>query len=80
MSPKSRPEGKSGPKRVSAEGKPVSDDDVLLELKGVSRTFDVSPPWLNRVLERKPRVLLRAVENVDLTIRRGETLGLVEVG
>ena len=30
-----------------------------LELKGVSRTFDVSPPWLNRVLERKPRVLLR---------------------
>jgi peptide/nickel transport system ATP-binding protein len=76
MSPKGRHEGKSGPKRVSAEGKPVSDE-VLLELKGVSRTFDVSPPWLNRVLERKPRVLLRAVENVDLTIRRGETLGLV---
>jgi len=51
--------------------------DVLLELSGVSRTFDVSPPWLNRVIERKPRVLLRAVENVDLAIRRGETLGLV---
>jgi len=65
------------PKRVSAEGNPVSDGDVLLELRGVSRTFDVSPPWLNRVLERKPRVLLRAVENVDLSIRRGETLGLV---
>ena len=50
---------------------------MLLELKGVSRTFDVSPPWLNRVLERKPRVLLRAVESVDLAILRGETLGLV---
>jgi peptide/nickel transport system ATP-binding protein len=55
----------------------MAANDVLLELAGVSRTFDVSPPWLNRVLERKPRVLLRAVESVDLAIRRGETLGLV---
>ena len=55
----------------------MASGDVLLELSGVSRTFDVSPPWLNRVLERKPRVLLRAVESVDLAIRRGETLGLV---
>ena len=28
-------------------------------------------------IERKPRVLLKAVDGVDLTIRRGETLGLV---
>jgi peptide/nickel transport system ATP-binding protein len=49
----------------------------LLELVDVTRYFDVSPPWLNRVLERKPRVLLKAVEAVNLTIRRGETLGLV---
>ena len=55
----------------------MGTSDVLLELAGVSRTFDVSPPWLNRVLERKPRVLLRAVESVDLAIHRGETLGLV---
>jgi peptide/nickel transport system ATP-binding protein len=39
--------------------------------------FDVSPPWLNRVLERKPRVLLKAVDGVSLDIRRGETVGLV---
>ncbi|MCL4763976.1 MAG: ATP-binding cassette domain-containing protein, partial [Burkholderiales bacterium] len=51
--------------------------EVLLELVDVARWFDVSPPWLNRVLERKPRVLLRAVDGVDVTIRRGETLGLV---
>ena len=51
--------------------------DALLELDDVARYFDVSPPWLNRVLERKPRVLLKAVDGVDLAIRRGETLGLV---
>ena len=49
----------------------------LLELDGVSRDFDVSRPWLNRVLEHEPRRLLRAVERVSLTIDRGETLALV---
>jgi peptide/nickel transport system ATP-binding protein len=49
----------------------------LLQLAGVARYFDVSPPWLNRVLERKERVILKAVDGVDLAIRKGETLGLV---
>jgi peptide/nickel transport system ATP-binding protein len=66
--------GRRGP---GSEGRAAAAGEVLLELDGVSRTFDVSPPWLNRVLERKPRVLLHAVESVDLAIRRGETLGLV---
>jgi peptide/nickel transport system ATP-binding protein len=46
-------------------------------MTGVARFFDVSPPWLNRVLERKGRVILKAVDGVDLAIRKGETLGLV---
>jgi peptide/nickel transport system ATP-binding protein len=54
-----------------------SSDDVLLEITDVARHFDVSPPWLNRVLERKPRVLLKAVDGVSLKLNRGETLGLV---
>src|SRR5438876_10804322 len=49
----------------------------LVELIDVARHFDVSPPWLNRVLERKPRALLKAVDGVSFTIARGETLGLV---
>ncbi len=49
----------------------------LLELAGVARDFDVSPPWLDRVLEGRGRVLLHAVAGVDLAIRKGETLGLV---
>jgi len=53
------------------------NDQPLVELVDVAKTFDVSPPWLNRLLERKPRALLRAVNGVDLAIARGETFGLV---
>jgi peptide/nickel transport system ATP-binding protein len=49
----------------------------LLSVRAVSRDFDVSPPWLNRVLERAPRRLLRAVDDVSFDVERGETLGLV---
>jgi len=51
--------------------------DALLEMRGVVRHFDVSPPWLNRVLERRQRAVVKAVDGVDLTIAKGETLGLV---
>src|SRR6266404_1951835 len=49
----------------------------LVELIDVARYFDVSPPWLNRVIERKPRQILRAVDGVSFAIEKGETLGLV---
>ena len=49
----------------------------LVALNDVARTFDVSPPWLDRVLERKPRAVLKAVDGVSLAIDSGETLGLV---
>src|SRR5437762_2140639 len=52
-------------------------NEPLLELTDVARYFDVSPPWLDRVLERKDRAVLKAVDGVDLALRRGETLGLV---
>ncbi|MSQ54618.1 MAG: ATP-binding cassette domain-containing protein [Betaproteobacteria bacterium] len=50
---------------------------ALLELEGAGRDFDVSKPWLNRVLEGEPRRLLRAVDGVSLEIEKGETLALV---
>ncbi|MBS0315442.1 MAG: ATP-binding cassette domain-containing protein [Burkholderiales bacterium] len=50
---------------------------ALVELANVSKTFDVSPPWLNRVIERKPPTYLHAVSDVSFSIARGETLALV---
>ncbi|MFN3483075.1 MAG: ABC transporter ATP-binding protein [Rhabdaerophilum calidifontis] len=39
--------------------------------------FDVSRPWLNRVLEGQPRAFLKAVDGVSFAIRKGETFALV---
>jgi len=49
----------------------------LLELSGVRRDFDVSRPWLNRLIEGEPRRFLRAVDDVSFTVQPGETLALV---
>jgi peptide/nickel transport system ATP-binding protein len=49
----------------------------LVQAHDLAKVFDVSPPWLNRVLERKPRALLRAVDGVSFSIDRGKTLALV---
>ncbi len=49
----------------------------LVRAQNLSKTFDVSSPWLNRLLERKPRQWLRAVDDVSFSIDPGTTLGLV---
>ena len=49
----------------------------LVEVHGLSKTFDVSPAWLNRVLERKARQFVHAVDGIDFSIERGKTLALV---
>ena len=51
--------------------------NAILEVDALERRFDVSAPWLNRLIERKPRKTLRAVDGVDFTIQRGQTLALV---
>jgi len=49
----------------------------LVQAQDLAKTFDVSPPWLNRVLEGRPRLLLHAVDGVSFDIERGKTLALV---
>jgi peptide/nickel transport system ATP-binding protein len=49
----------------------------FLSVTGLARYFDVSPPLLNRVIERRKRLALKAVDGLDFAIRRGETFALV---
>ena len=49
----------------------------LVVAHDLAKTFDVSAPWLNRVLEGQPRQLLHAVDGVSFEIQRGQTLALV---
>jgi peptide/nickel transport system ATP-binding protein len=51
--------------------------ETLLVADGLTRHFDVSAPWLNRVVEGKKRAILKAVDGVDFAIARGETFALV---
>lgn len=50
---------------------------ALVQVEDLAKTFDVSLPWLNRVIERQPRTLLHAVDGVSFSIERGKTLALV---
>ena len=49
----------------------------LVDVASLTRLFDVSKPWLNRVLEREEKKFLRAVDDLTFTIAPGETFALV---
>ena len=50
---------------------------ALVEVSDLAKVFDVSAPWLNRVVERKPRQFVHAVDGVSFSIQKGRTLALV---
>ena len=52
-------------------------DAHLVEVEGLTRYFDVSKPFLNRVIEREEKQFLRAVHDVSFSINKGETFALV---
>ena len=60
---------------MQAEAK--TQQSVLVKVQNIGKYFDVSAPLLNRLIERKPKTILKAVDGVSFEIRRGETLSLV---
>ena len=50
---------------------------TLVEVQDLAKVFDVSAPWLKRVVERKPRQFVPAVDGVSFSIEKGRTLALV---
>src|ERR1044071_8706494 len=49
----------------------------FVKIEGLKRYFDVSPPWLVRLLERRGRQIVQAVDGIDIDIAKGETFSLV---
>ena len=49
----------------------------FVEVKSLRRVFDVSKPWLNRLLERGHLEFLKAVDDISFDIAKGETFALV---
>lgn len=48
-----------------------------LTVKGLTKTFDVSAPLLNRIIERKPRQFVQAVNDIDFSVPAGGCLSIV---
>jgi peptide/nickel transport system ATP-binding protein len=49
----------------------------MVEARSLTKTFDVSSPWLERLLGGGPRRVVHAVDDVSFSIERGCTLALV---
>ncbi|WP_317055430.1 ABC transporter ATP-binding protein [Roseovarius rhodophyticola] len=50
---------------------------ALISVRNLTRVFDVSKPWLNRVIERLPVALLTAVSDVSFDIEEKTVYALV---
>ncbi|GAW33173.1 oligopeptide transport ATP-binding protein OppF [Roseovarius sp. A-2] len=49
----------------------------IIKVENLTRIFDVSKPWLNRVIERQPRALLTAVSEVSFEVPENSVYALV---
>lgn len=51
--------------------------EYILSAEGVSKHFDVSEPFLNRMIERRPRRYLTAVDSISFDVPRGKSFAVV---
>ncbi|MEM7209423.1 MAG: ABC transporter ATP-binding protein [Pseudomonadota bacterium] len=52
-------------------------NQTFIRIENLSRRFDLSDPWLARVMYRRSKQFLDAVDNVSFEIQRGTTYALV---
>ena len=52
---------------------------AIVKIENLNRVFDVSKPWLNRVIERLPKSYLNAVNDVSFEIEEGQKVAVVGV-
>jgi peptide/nickel transport system ATP-binding protein len=50
---------------------------ALVAVRNLAKHFDVSKPWLARLVENQPRQILKAVDGISFNINKGETFSLV---
>jgi peptide/nickel transport system ATP-binding protein len=55
----------------------MTGQQAFIKVHDIAMTFDVSAPWLTRLLERQPKLMLQAVDGVSFEIEKGKTLALV---
>jgi peptide/nickel transport system ATP-binding protein len=57
--------------------RPATADTVVVEARGLGKTYALHVPWTDRLLRRAGALEVHAVEEVSFTIARGRTLALV---
>jgi peptide/nickel transport system ATP-binding protein len=55
----------------------MTEQTAGLTVRGLTKSFDISAPVLNRLIERKPKRYLRAVDDISFAVPRGGCLSLV---
>ena len=76
--PQPEPEPEPDPRSaIAPDARPAPAAPPLLRVEDLRCAFDVSKPFLNRLLEREPRRWLKAVDGVSFDIPRGQTFALV---
>ncbi|GAI94705.1 unnamed protein product, partial [marine sediment metagenome] len=55
----------------------MENNDMLVNIKNIKKYFVKQPSFLGKILAKQKNIVLKAVDGVDLQIKKGEVLGLV---
>lgn len=55
----------------------LENNNILLNIKNIKKYFIKPPSFLGKILAKQKNIVLKAVDGVDLQVKKGEVLGLV---